>query len=415
MRKLYTLVFYLLLPVVLFRLWWRGRRQPGYRHHWRERLGYYTSKPGHRIIWLHAVSVGETRAAQPLVAALSARYPGYQIVLTQMTPTGRETALAVYGDQIEAVYLAYDLPGAVSRFLSHFRPAFGLLMETELWPNLIHAAHQSNVPLFLVNARLSERSALGYAKIRRLIQPALRQLTHIAAQSIEDANRFRHLGAERITVCGNIKFDVALPPEQIMLGQRWRQLLNGRPVIVVGSSRDGEEAMLVRAWAEMAPVQALLVIVPRHPQRFDEVAAEVARSGMSWARRSQTTEIGHSCQVWLGDSMGELYAYYAMADLAIIGGGFAELGGQNLIEPCATGCPVIVGPHMYNFAETTRLALAAGAAKQVETAEDAIMACKNLFTDPASLQDFQTRARQFAAAHTGATWRTLALLPDPVA
>ncbi|MBB5019375.1 3-deoxy-D-manno-octulosonic-acid transferase [Chitinivorax tropicus] len=412
MRWWYTQLFRLLVPMILLRLWWRGRKQRGYRQHWAERFGIYQQKPTQPVIWLHAVSVGETRAAQPLINALYEAYPGHRIVLTQMTPTGRDTASAMYGQKVEAVFLPYDLPGAVDRFLRHFKPVLGLLMETEIWPNLIHAARQHGVPLYLVNARLSARSARGYGRIESLVRPALQSLRGIAAQSDADAARLRLLGNCEVQVCGNIKFDVQLPPAQLELGQHWRAQLGRRPVVVFGSSRDGEEALLLKAWQDNPP-DALLVIVPRHPQRFDEVAGILEASGMQWAKRSEQP-VSSSLQVWLGDSMGELYAYYAMADCALIGGGFMPLGGQNLIEACATGCPAIVGPHMFNFTDVTRLAIEAGAACQVADMQQAVVQIRQWLNDVVLLKDVRESALQFAQLHAGATQRTLALLVTTV-
>ena len=413
MRKLYGAIFWLLLPLILCRLWWRGRQQPGYRQHWGERFGRYRTPVTGPAIWLHAVSVGETRAAASLVQALRRRYPAHRLILTQMTPTGRDTARELYKDDVEAVYLPYDLPFAIDGFIRHFRPAFGLLMETEIWPNLIHATADAGIPLFLVNARLSARSARGYGKITRLVSPALARLAGVAAQSKDDAQRLAALGAAAPVVCGNVKFDIVPPATQLALGRAWRESIGERAIVLFASTRDGEETLLLDAWCRKRGFeQALLIVVPRHPQRFDEVANQVAAHGLSLCRRSSGELPGADRQVWLGDSMGELAAYYAAADIAVVGGSFLPLGGQNLIEASAVGTPVIVGPHMFNFAEATRLACEAGAAQQCEGVDAAVDAVLELLRTPARRTAMQHAAMAFSRAHGGATERIMAMLPE---
>ena len=309
MRYLYSLVFLLLLPLILLRLYWKGRQLPAYRQHIGERLGLYPPVSG-RYIWLHAVSVGETRAAAPLVCQLQQRYPGFSLLLTQMTPTGRETAQQLFGDGVSCVYLPYDLPWITHRFLRHFRPAFGILMETEIWPNLIDQCQRLNVPLYLVNARLSERSAKGYAKLQRLVRPAFAGLTRIAAQTAGDARRLSELGANRPLVCGNIKFDVQPPAETPQKTALLQSLCGERPILLFASTRDGEEAVLLDAFLRQQwPEQLLLLVVPRHPQRFDEVAALLQQRGLTCQRRSAGVPVAASTRALLGDSMGEMFAY----------------------------------------------------------------------------------------------------------
>ena len=413
MRYLYSLVFLLLLPLILLRLYWKGRQLPAYRQHIGERLGLYPPVSG-RYIWLHAVSVGETRAAAPLVCQLQQRYPGFSLLLTQMTPTGRETAQQLFGDGVSCVYLPYDLPWITHRFLRHFRPAFGILMETEIWPNLIDQCQRLNVPLYLVNARLSERSAKGYAKLQRLVRPAFAGLTRIAAQTAGDARRLSELGANRPLVCGNIKFDVSPPHDLDQQRARLVSLLGeNRQVLLWASTREGEEAQLLDAFQQLHwPDNLLLLVVPRHPQRFEEVANQISQRGLSLQKRSAGLPIAANTRVVLGDSMGEMFAYFSVANVAIIGGSIQPLGGQNLIEACAVGTPVLFGPHMFNFAEASRLALEAGAAQQADSALDLLTRAHALLQDPLRQKQMGAAGVAFAQSHRGATERIIALLPD---
>jgi len=405
----YRLLLWLLFPWVLMHLWWRGRRQPGYREHIPERFGWYQAKPGRPVIWLHAVSVGETRAAEPLVRALAARYPGHELLLTQMTPTGRETARQLYGGAATIVYLPYDYPGAVARFLARFRPRLGILMETEIWFNLVEGCARLGVPLLLANARLSEKSARGYELVAPFTRAALGDLAAVSAQTREDAERLERLGARGVEVTGNLKFDVALPPQMLALGAQLKQRIGQRPVLLAASTREGEEELVLEALSRIRVEGLLLLLVPRHPQRFDEVAALLARRNLSYLRRSDNRALPPDCRVLLGDSMGEMTAYYAACDLAFIGGSLLPYGGQNLIEACAVGRPLLFGRHMYNFAEASRLAVAAGAA--IEVADAAMLGERagQLLSDRASLARMSQAALAFSRAHQGATARNLAI------
>jgi 3-deoxy-D-manno-octulosonic-acid transferase len=409
-RLLYTLALWLVMPWALLHLLWRSRRQPEYLRHWGERFGFYAARPQQPTIWLHAVSVGETRAAQPLVAALKARYPDHRFLLTHMTPTGRQTSEDLFGTSVESIYLPYDYPFAVRRFLAHFRPRLGLIMETELWPNLIAACKSVGVPLALVNARLSEKSARGYARFPRLAHEALTKLAAIAAQGEADATRLLALGAPRVEVLGNIKFDIAPPAGAAATADAFRARIGGRPVLLAASTREGEEALLLDAWPKTRPADTLLVIVPRHPQRFAEVAALVEGHGFSMQRRSDGAPVAAATQVWLGDSMGEMFAYYGAADVAFVGGSLLDFGCQNLIEPCAVGTPVMLGPSTYNFAEAARDALTCGAARQCATADGIVGVAKALLADDAARGHMREAGLAFAARHRGATQRTLALV-----
>ena len=418
MRHLYTMLWSLALPLVLVRLWWRGRKEPGYRAHWTERLGMYGVRgaPVHTL-WVHAVSVGETRAAEPLVDALLAAYPASRIVLTHMTPTGRATGKALFarhGERLVQAYLPYDIPILVRRFIRHFAPRICVLMETEVWPNLIAvcAAATPAVPVALVNARLSERSLRRGRRFGSLMTDAAEALALVAAQTEFDAARVRQLGASTVEVTGSIKFDVVVPEAARETGAWLRARSGSRPVLLCASTRDGEEAMILGACAALLalPARPLLVIVPRHPQRFDDVAALVAARGLSLQRRSQLVDGAVDADVLLGDSMGEMFAYYAACDLAFIGGSLLPLGGQNLIEACALGKPVLTGPHTFNFALATEAAIAAGAALCIHDGDELIRFAGALFEDTPQRLAMGRHALAFSQRHRGATVRTVGLL-----
>jgi 3-deoxy-D-manno-octulosonic-acid transferase len=328
-----------------------------------------------------------------------------------MTPTGRETGEALFGENVARCYLPYDYPGAVARFVQHFRPRAGILMETEVWPNLIHVCRAHGIPLYLANARLSGKSFAGYRRIGALGRESFAGFAAVAAQSEEDARRLAQLGAAPVRVTGSIKFDVAPPPEQLELGRAWRRELGEqRRVLLAASTRDGEEALLLDALAKVEVPGLLTVIVPRHPQRFDDVARLLADRGIRFQRRSENTAIAPDTQVVLGDSMGEMFAYYAACDVAFIGGSLLPLGGQNLIEACAAGKPVLIGPSTYNFAEAAELALLAGAAIQAPGAAAVAREAARLLEDTATAQRMGQAGLAFCAAHGGATARVLELI-----
>ncbi len=412
-RLLYSLLFYLAMPLIWLRLLWRARKQPEYLQQLGERHGFYAPCLPRPLIWLHAVSVGETRAAEPLIESLLHAYPEHRMLLTHMTPTGRATGhelLARYPGRLLQAYLPYDLPDACGRFLDHFQPQLGLLMETELWPNLIEAARRRDLPIALINARLSVRSQRGYARLRGLIEPALASLSIIAAQTAADGERLQQLGARQINICGNLKFDVTPAPDKLQLGGRWRQALGSRAIWLAASTREGEEALILDAFAAMRVPELLLLLVPRHPQRFAEVAELIGERRLGFCRRSTGELPSRETQVWLGDSMGEMAAYYALADLALIGGTLLPFGGQNLIEAAACGCPALLGPHGFNFAQASQDAIACGAARQIVDAAQAALTAAELFQHRAELLAMRTAARNFSQAHRGATARTLALI-----
>lgn len=408
-RLVYSLVLYLGTPLIWLRLVWRSRRQPEYLRHLGERWGFYRCRPENPCLWLHAVSVGETRAAQPLVEALLRRWPDHTLLLTGMTPTGRDAGREVYGDRVLQAYLPYDYPGATRRFFAHFRPRLGILMETEIWPNLLAAAQASQLPVILANARLSERSARGYGHFGALVRPAFAALAAVAAQTEADAARLRRLGARAVEVCGNLKFDVEPAADKVELGRDWRAAVGRRPVWLAASTREGEEALILEAFSRLRRADALLVLVPRHPQRFAEVQGLAEARGLALQRRSSGLPIAGT-RVWIGDSMGEMAAYYSLADIAFVGGSLLPLGGQNLIEAAACGCPVLIGPHTFNFAQATDDAIGSGAARRVADADELARAVDELLSNDAAREKMRSAALAFAAAHRGATARTLALI-----
>ena len=412
-RLIYSMLFYLAQPLVWIRLAWRAHKQPEYLQHIGERYGLHHQARPTRLIWLHAVSVGETRAAEPLIKALLNEYPDHSLLITHMTPTGRAVGaelIGKYGPRLIQAYLPYDLPDACGRFLDYFKPRLGLLMETEIWPNLIAATRQRGIPILLVNARLSAKSQLGYQRFLPLIRPALGKLVGVAAQTSNDGERLKSIGAGEVCVTGNLKFDVTPAPEKLQLGAEWRRAFGHRPVWLAASTREGEEPFILDAFSRLDLPGLLLLLVPRHPQRFNEVAAMVEERSLPLCRRSEGAFPASETRVWLGDSMGEMPAYFAAADLSLIGGTLLPFGGQNLIEAAACGCPVLVGPHTFNFAQATEDALACGAAKRVADAADAASCVKRLLADTKALQTMREAAISFSQEHRGATDRTIALI-----
>ena len=413
LRLLYSALWYLAVPLIGLRLAWRARRQPEYLQHVGERFGRYPTSMVGPLIWLHAVSVGETRASAPLVHALLDAHPDCSLLLTHMTPTGRATAAEIFanlGPRVQSAYLPYDFPWAVARFLHHFRPRIGVLMETELWPNLVEGCRRTGTPLAMVNARLSERSARGYRRAGSLARDAFGHLAAIGAQTEADGRRLTTLGARWLQVTGNIKFDITPPEAMLALGETFRNRIGPRQILLAASTREGEEGPLLEAFARRCPPGVLLVLVPRHPQRFDEVARLVGRSGLKLQRRSSNEPVMADTRVWLGDSMGEMYAYYAAADTALIGGSWEKLGGQNPIEATAVGCPVVVGPHTFNFKAVCEQAIEAGAALRANNLEDGLKLALEIIHSPARRKTMSEAGRNFAHTHRGATARTVALL-----
>ncbi len=411
MRLLYSILWLIALPFAFLHLTLRARRQPEYLGHWGERLGLAPITPdGQPLIWLHAVSVGETRAAAPLVKALRARHTHHRILLTHATPTGRATGRELFGDDVAQCYLPYDFPPLVWLFLRRIRPCLGVIMETEIWPNLFASCARRGIPLFLVNARLSAKSARGYGRFPALTRAALNRLTGIAAQTAADAQRLGDLGADRVEISGNVKFDVTAPVNCQEVAETLRSLFAGRFVFLAASTREGEEALLLDALSGLTLPDLLLVLVPRHPQRFDAVAEMLHQRNLATVRRSARQMPSAATRVFLGDSMGELAAYYAAADVAYVGGSLVPLGGQNLIEAAAAGCPALIGPHTWNFAEAAEQAVACGAAQRVADAGELAVTLEGLYRDANTRARMREAGLNFAATNRGATARVMAML-----
>ncbi len=429
--NLYSLLMWLAQPFMRRKLARRARQEPGYGEAIDERFGSYTQPPEAKseLLWLHAVSLGETRTAAILIKALREQYPALRILLTHGTATGRAEGAGLLRAGDVQVWQPWDSKGAVQRFFNHFKPRIGLLMETEIWPNLVAGAQARAVPLVLVNARLSEKSLQQALALAALAYPAYGALSAVYAQTDEDAKRFRQLGAPVAGVFGNLKFDATPDAAQQSKGKAWREAI-GRPVVMFASSREGEEgdfyaqisavAQQIRAFeatdliASSASIMPHILVVPRHPQRFDEVAALAEKHGLSVSRRSSWAagpaddKEAMAADIWLGDTLGEMALYYSLADVALLGGSFAALGGQNLIEAAACGCPVIMGPHTFNFAEAAQNAQAAGAARRVADMVGGVRMAMELVSDAASAKaQAVASSLAFAARNRGATVKTL--------
>ncbi|MEN8174451.1 MAG: lipid IV(A) 3-deoxy-D-manno-octulosonic acid transferase [Pseudomonadota bacterium] len=412
MRRFYTLLLYLIAPLALVRLWWRGRRNPGYYQRWRERLGDVPPPATGPLIWIHAVSVGEAQAAQPLVRRLQSEFPEYGVLITTTTPTGAETVRRLFNSDVEHRFFPFDLPPFVARFLDRIRPSVLLIMETEIWPNLLAACEQRGIPVGLVNARMSERSARGYGWVQPLTRDALARLSFIAAQGEADVARLRDLGADPADIIqsGSLKFDIRLPasvPEQAeILRLSWGL---DRHVWVAASTHDGEEEQILAVHRQVLEVfpNALLVLVPRHPERFDGVVQLVREKGFSLLRRSEHLNCEPDCQVFIGDTMGELPVFLAAADLAFIGGSLVEVGGHNLLEPAALGVPVLFGPWMFNFALIADLFVEQQAGCQVRDAAHLGEMLLAWFRDPQERARVGDNGRRVVESNRGALERVM--------
>jgi 3-deoxy-D-manno-octulosonic-acid transferase len=416
MRSFYTALFYAASPLIVGRLLWKGIKAPAYRERIPERFGYYSLGFSPASVWLHAVSVGEAEAAFPLLRGLLQRYPALSIVVTTTTPTGSARVRSVLGNAVEHVYLPYDLPGPIRRFMTAFRPRLALIMETEIWPNLFKAAADSSVPLVIVNGRLSERSATGYQRIRSLTASSLSDVTFIAAQSDADADRFIALGADpaRVEAVGNIKFDMELPASIGGECAKLRsELFGNRPVLIAGSTHDGEEQLILAAarslWATIPNL--LVILVPRHPERFADVADLCHKEGLTIARRGDGASAVDS-QVYLLDTMGELRLFYGASDVAFVGGSLVPTGGHNLLEPAALGVPVVFGPHVFNFRDMARGMLEAEAAVQVKDASELAPVFQRLLTDPQAREEQAEKGKSFFSRGRGALNRIFQRLAE---
>jgi 3-deoxy-D-manno-octulosonic-acid transferase len=423
-RKLYSLLMWAAQPFLRRKLLRRGQAEPGYLEAVDERFGFYTQPPESHpeLVWVHAVSLGETRTAGVLLDALRARWPGLRVLLTHGTATGRAEGGGLLRAGDIQVWQPWDSEAAVGRFFAHFQPRLGLLLETEVWPNTVAGAQTRGVPLALVNARLSDKSLQQGARMAPLSRPAYAGLAAVYAQTESDAARLRELGATVQGVFGNLKFDAAPDAAQQAQGRRWREAL-AQPVLMLASSREGEEADFLRQIVALALSERALLamnkiavksfqvlIVPRHPQRFDEVQALAEKHGLTVSRRSAWKGEPQAADVWLGDSLGEMALYYAMSDVALLGGSFAPLGGQNLIEAAACACPVIMGPHTFNFADVSDLAQAAGAARRVADMAEALRSARALLSRPDTQQAGAAASLRFAAQHRGTAASTVAAL-----
>ena len=407
-RAGYSLLLRLVLPLYLVRVLRRGRSEPLYATSIGERVGRYRTAARPCSIWIHAVSLGETLAAGPLIDALRQAMPGRALLLTHGTATGRNAGQSLLKEGDAQAWLPFDTPGAVRRFFDHFAPVAGVLMETEIWPNLLAEAQARGVPVLLANARMSERSRRRGERVRALLRPAFEGLAAAFAQTEADAVRLRDASVREVSVEGNLKYDIAPDPVLIARGRRWKDGLQARAVVLGAVTRDGEEASLLTAWHAVALPRPLLVIVPRHPQRFDAVSELVSASGFSLSRRSQWGE-GPPAQaagvdVWLGDSLQEMPVWYTLADVALLGGSFEPLGGQNLIEAAACACPIVMGPHTFNFAQAAELAFAAGAAVRAQTMAEGVARAITIGGGNEQRRRAEA-ALAFAAAHRGAAAR----------
>lgn len=447
-RRFYSAVTWVAQPLLRRKLRRRAVAEPGYGRSVDERFGHYprqmdslaspdSTDDASRLVWIHAVSLGETRAAAILLAELRQQWPDMRLLLTHGTATGRAEGEKLLQPGDVQVWQPWDTRGAVARFLSQFRPTIGILMETEVWPNLIDACRARDIPLVLANARLSAKSLRQAQRMGWLARPAYAALAAVWAQTQADADRLRRLGAPVQGVLGNLKFDVVPDATQLAQGQQWRTR-SPRPVVLLASSREGEEALWLQKIQSKQPLthagQALAainndvgdqplspleavqwLIVPRHPQRFTEVQQLLQDAGLSVSRRSSWSAEPQPADVWLGDSLGEMALYYGLADVALLGGSFAPLGGQNLIEAAACACPVVMGPHTFNFAEAAELACAAGAAERAPDMGQGVDAACALALNAANLATARDRAVQFGSAHRGAARRTALAVADVLA
>lgn len=419
MRLLYVLLSWLLLPVFIGHLLWRSLSQPGYRRRLGERLGLGFRPLPRPSIWIHAVSVGEVTAAAPLVRTLQNRFPDTPLVVTTMTPTGSQRARDLFGTAVIHSYMPYDAPGPVRRFFDWARPELAVILETEIWPNLYHECGQRQVPLVLASARVSEKSTRGYRVLFNLIRDSLAHGIVIGAQSEADAARFRSLGAnpQRTHITGNIKFDFELPATVAVAGRQWRALhAPGRPVWIGASTHLDEEQVLLEAHGLILQryPDCLLILVPRHPERFAQVAALIERAGYSFARRSTGGVCQADVAVFLGDSMGELTTFYAAADVAFVGGSLVRVGGHNLLEPAALGLPAVTGPFNYNAPDIAEMLISQGATVVARDAAEIAATVGQLLSEPDERARRGALARRTLESNRGSVNRLLALV-EPLA
>ncbi|MDQ5922161.1 MAG: 3-deoxy-D-manno-octulosonic-acid transferase [Pseudomonadota bacterium] len=400
MRYLYSILLYIISPFILFYLKKRGQMNPDYKLNWGERFGIkLINKSKKPLIWLHAVSVGETRAMAKLVLLLESEYPEYQMLITHMTPTGRTTAGTLYPKAL-LHYLPYDMPHAIINFYKTFKPKLGLIIETEIWPNLIHYAPKYNIPIYLINARLSDKSFKWYKKIKWVLKPILNDFTGILCQDQNSAKNFKSLGFKKeIPIFGNTKFDIIVNENIFLISKFLKQNIQNKKVVVFASTRDGEEKLIIEALPKK--FDYLIIIIPRHPERFSEV--ENLLKQLKYQKRSDNKPIYNDTQILLGDSMGEMMAYYSMADIAVIGGSFSNCGGQNLIEPLYLHKPVIFGKSMFNFAKIAEDSLNHECAIQVDNINSSFNAIDDLFTNENKYKQLSANCSNFISIYQGAS------------
>ena len=407
------------MPLILLRLLFRGMAAPSYRKRWLQRFGFFTPPELNKdTIWLHAVSVGETLAAVPLVKALQTKYPDHRLLITCMTPTGSERITAAFGDSVDHSYAPYDTPDAVARFLRRVQPKMLIIMETELWPNTVAGCYKRQIPVILANGRLSEKSARGYGRVPGLSAPMLGQLTAVAAQHGDDGARFTELGlsAKNLYITGNIKFDLDLSAEVKQSAEALRQQWSGttqRPILLAASTHRGEDEIILQAFGliKQSVDNLLLVLVPRHPERFNQVGDLCREAGYSLARRSSNDSV-EQADILLGDSMGELMTFFGACDIAFVGGSLVTNGGHNMIEPAAWGKPTLSGLSVFNFAEVSRLLAEAGGLSLVEDAAALADATIELIENPEQALQMGQQAQRVAEANRGALERLLTVIDN---
>lgn len=413
MRTAYSAIFYLLIPLILLRLLWRSLKAPDYRLRWRERLAYYSKNYPQQVIWFHAVSVGETEALCPLIQRFQQQHSQAKLLITTTTPTGSARVQAVLGETVVHVYLPYDTPAIVARFMRTFKPILAVIMETELWPNLFAYCGTNGIPLYVINARLSERSARGYQKIPALIQPMLAKVKLIAAQTQDDAERFIAIGArpEQVATIGNMKFDLEIAQTIMIAGTQLKSsIFKGRFVWLVASTHKGEEQIFSRIFKALKPTipELLLVIVPRHPERFAEVQSLCRQENLNIVTRTSKQACTENIDVYLADTMGELKMLYATADIAFVGGSMVPVGGHNILEAAAVGVPVLFGPYMANFKDIANKVLAERAAIQCHGPDEIINTIQMLYSCSSYRSQLIANGKAFVAKNRG----TIAKLCD---
>lgn len=416
-RFSYTLLYYLLLPVVFTRLLLRARKAPLYRKRWAERLGFFNAPVQANGLWVHAVSVGETIAAAPLIKQIQRAYPDLPITITTMTPTGSERVRALFGDSVFHVYVPYDTPGAVKRFLHRVKPRMALVMETELWPNLVHYCSTQQIPVLIANARLSERSARGYGRFEKLSRDMLSKVSAIAAQGEDDGQRFVALGLtqQKLHITGSVKFDIQVTDELISAGKTLRrQWGEQRPVLIAASTHRGEDEQMLDAFSQVLKQHpnTLLVLVPRHPERFNDVATLCRAQGFDCALRSKVEPVTPSTQILVGDTMGEMMLLFAASDIAFVGGSLVASGGHNYLEPAALRMPVLSGPHVFNFTDISQMLVAAGGMTLVDNPQQLAERVNHWLSDPVSAQQVGDAAQSVVENNRGAQQRLFELIEE---